>query len=143
MLSPNKLRMNALRDVRYRLYAVPVGIPEAYPKSGATTTNGAHQHEIRFRRRLQRGECFSTSCLGLKDFPATYWGPVRDEGEHPADVSLTVPSMLVTPFGRSPRTGAFEPIFDQDVGIFGGVLSYRFDGEALRGHPLKEASPEC
>ena len=138
-----QLRMNALRDARYRIFAIPVGVPEIYKQLNFSTTNGAHQYKGRFERRLKRGQCFSTPCLGLKGFPATYWGPVVNPLIHPADVNLIIPSMLVTPFRNPEGNGGFDPVFDQNVEIFGGVLNYRFDGGLIREFAPNEDDLKC
>lgn len=138
-----QIRMNALRNVCYRLYAIPVGVPENYPSEGGTTTNGAHQYKSRFERRLCRGQCFSTPCLGLKDFPASYWGPVRNPLKRPADINMVIPSMLVTPFRDIAGQGGFDPVFDQNVEIFHGTLDYRFDGTVIRKFQYLEGQEAC
>ena len=138
-----QIRMNALRNTCYRLYAIPVGVPENYTTERVITTNGAHQYKERFERRLLRGQCFSTPFLGLKDFPASYWGPVRHPLKRPADININIPSMLVTPFRDISGGGGYDPVFDQNVEIFHGILDYRFDGTVIREFKLREVEGEC
>ncbi len=129
---PFQFRMNVLRDVRYRCFAVPVGLPESYSQEKMTTTNGAHHYKDRFERRLRRGECFSTPFLGVKDFPASYWGPVESI-DPPIDFNTVISSMVITPFNFSSAEKKFNPVFRQNVEVVHGVIVYPCDESVLSG----------
>ena len=61
-----------LSHVCYRLYGVILS-------SGWKKENNPRHHlEDLFNRRLRRGECFRTPCLGWSEFTCSYWGPFRE-----------------------------------------------------------------
>jgi CRISPR-associated protein Cas5d len=62
-----------LSDVCYRLHGEVV---EASPSPVAT--NHLHALQEMFERRLQKGQCFATPCLGWKEFTPSYFGPFRE-----------------------------------------------------------------
>jgi CRISPR-associated protein Cas5d len=78
-----------------------------------------------FNRRLKRGQCFRTPCLGWSEFTCSYWGATRvGVTEVDVNLSLEVPSMLLCVWD-SPWGGSYKPRFDQNVRLTGGVLEYR------------------
>ncbi|MDR3567224.1 MAG: hypothetical protein P4L43_04275 [Syntrophobacteraceae bacterium] len=108
-----------LRDVCYRLHGVVVGSRRDGP------INARHHLQDLFNRRLKRGQCFRTPCLGWSEFTCSYWGPFRDGiTEIDAALSMEIPSMLIAVW-NSPSSGAYEPRFDQNIRVVEGVLEYR------------------
>ncbi len=147
--SSMQLFATILSDVCYRLYGVAVS------SQWKRENNPRHHLQDLFDRRLKRGECFRTPCLGWSEFACSYWGPFRtttllnqggtteenkrwksfcehwnipfrDETEVDADFSTEIPSMLVAMW-NVPSRGKYEPVFQQDVKISHGVLEYKRD----------------
>jgi CRISPR-associated protein Cas5d len=124
-----QLMASVLINVCYRLYATSRSEPKGYSKHGRPgmqlvgTTNGAHAYAEIFTRRLKRGQFFSMPCLGWKEFTPEYIGPFRADTEVCQSINIEIPSMLRTcsPFGKS---SAWQPEFDRNVRIEGGVLLY-------------------
>jgi len=116
--SSMQLFATILSNVCYRLQGVVVG------PQGHRPTNARHHLQDLFGRRLSRGQCFRTPCLGWSEFTCSYWGPFRD-GVTEVDTALQIeiPSMLVSVWS-SPACGHYKPLFHQDVKIAGGVLEY-------------------
>ncbi len=124
-----QLIASVLVDVCYRLYAEVMPDTKAYSKHGRPglqtvgTTNGSHAYADVFERRLERGQSFSTPCLGWKEFTPDYVGPFRPETNVCENIELAIPSMLRTCFSQGKRS-PWEPKFDQEVKIEKGVLCY-------------------
>jgi len=112
-----------LRDVCYRLHGIAVGPRQ--PKG----VNSPHRLKDVFDRRLKRGQCFRTPCLGWSEFTCSYWGPFR-EGVTEVDTGLfiDIPSMLLCVW-NNPIHGRYEPIFRQDVHVKAGELEYAVPDE--------------
>jgi len=127
--SSYQLLATVLVDVCYRLYANVQPDPTGYAKHGrpgkqATgTTNGAHAYVEVFERRIKRGQLFSTPCLGWKEFTPDYIGAFRSKTTVSEEVNLVIPSMLRTCFPRG-KCSEWKPIFDQQVNVVKGVLTY-------------------
>ncbi len=117
--SSMQLFATILRDVCYRLNGVVVGPRWEGP------INPRHHLQDLFNRRLMRGQCFRTPCLGWSEFTCSYWGPYR-QGKTEVDtaLSLEIPSMLLCVWDN-PLAGSYRPRFDQNVRIVDGVLEYR------------------
>ena len=80
----------ALSGVCYRLHADIVG-----PRRRGPINPRHHLQEV-FNRRLERGQCHRTPCLGWSEFTCSYWGPFRHgETDVDVDLSLDIPSMLL------------------------------------------------
>jgi len=107
-----------LVNVCYRLYADILGNGER------TDINKRHYLKELFDRRIKRGQCFRTPCLGWSEFTCAYWGPFR-EGitEVEKELNLEIPSMLVGMW-NNPLNGAYEPTFAQNVHVSNGTLEY-------------------
>ena len=126
-----------LTDVCYRLYGTIVGPP------WRGRVNPRHHLSDLFNRRLRRGQCFRTPCLGWSEFTCSYWGPFReDRTEVDKSLSEAIPSMLVAVWNR-PAQGTHEPFFAHDVQITEGTLQYQVPEEwltvpATKGHPNAE-----
>jgi len=114
-----------LSDVCYRLYG------DVVSSRWKRDNNPRHHLQNLFDRRLKRGQCFRTPCLGWSEFTCYYWGPFR-EGMTEVDTALTfeIPSMLLGVWDN-PSCGRYEPIFRQNVKIVGGVLKYEIPDEWL------------
>ncbi len=116
--SSMQLFATILTNVCYRLHGVVIG-------SGWKAENDPrHYLQNLFHRRLQRGQCFRTPCLGWSEFTCSYWGPFR-EGitEVDTELSIEVPSMLTSIWSDS-TNGKYAPVFSQNVRIEAGVLVY-------------------
>lgn len=119
--SSMQLFATVLSDACYRLHGIVVG-----PRS-RSSINARHYLKDLFDRRLKRGECFRTPCLGWSEFTCSYWGPSR-EGLTVVDgtISLKVPSMLLSVWDY-PTNGRYAPRFRQEVEVgkvLGGVMEY-------------------
>jgi CRISPR-associated protein Cas5d len=123
-----------LSDVCFRLHGV-------IESSGWLAKNNPKHHlQDLFNRRISRGECYQTPCLGWSEFTCSYWGPFR-EGLTEIDdlLTLNIPSMLFSMWDR-PSRGRLEPTFRQDVRIETGVLIYP---RGLLGNTIKEGTPNA
>ena len=107
-----------LTDVCYRLY----GTVEEF-SSSPVPTNHLHALQEMFERRLRKGQCFATPCLGWKEFTPSYVGPFRDLTVVESSVNLDVASMLHSVFDK-PAAGEWAPRFVQAARIEKGVLEY-------------------
>jgi CRISPR-associated protein Cas5d len=114
-----------LSDVCYRLYGVVVS------SRWKSQNNPRHHLQDLFDRRLKRGQCFHTPCLGWREFTCSYWGLFRG-GMTEVDTALSfeIPSMLLGVWDN-PSCGRYEPIFRQNVKIIEGVLKYEIPEEWL------------
>jgi CRISPR-associated protein Cas5d len=98
-----------LSDVCYRLHGVAVS--SAWKKEN----NPRHHLQELFNRRLKRGQCFRTPCLGWSEFTCSYWGPFRDGiTEVDVDLGLEIPAMLLSVWD-SPNAGRYDPQFTQGL----------------------------
>lgn len=124
-----QLFATVLVNVCYRLHAEIRSDQNGYAKHGRPgkqtigTTNGAHAYQDVFERRLKRGQFFSTPFMGWKEFTPDYVGSFRQETQVCKDINIVMPSILRTcfPAGKCSR---WNPIYDQDVRIEGGILRY-------------------
>lgn len=115
-----------LSDVCYRLHGIILG------PGPRNRVNACHHLKDLFDRRLKRGQCFRTPCLGWAEFTCSYWGPFR-EGVTEVDstVSIKVPSMLFCVWDH-PTSGRYAPTFRQQVEVgevevgrvWGGMVKY-------------------
>lgn len=113
-----------LSEVCYRLHGTVIGAP------GGQIDRRHHLCDL-FVRRIARGQCFRTPCLGWSEFTCSYWGPFR-EGQTEADqaLSLEIPSMLFAVWSH-PHDGEYEPRFCQNVKVDRGTLVYEVPGTWL------------
>jgi CRISPR-associated protein Cas5d len=125
-----QLCATVLIDVCYRLYAevVPFSDKDRLPLKAQewdkkTTSPGHAFHNI-FNRRLKKGQCYSIPTLGWKEFTPSYFGAFR-ETTHIIDnlPQIFIPSMLRQVFSKGYNSDV-SYIFDTNVEITGGVLSY-------------------
>ena len=134
--SSMQLFATVLSDVCYRLHASVLWCPRA------GGTNAGHQLKDLFERRLKRGQCFRTPCLGWSEFTCSYWGSFRDDLTEVDDaLSLEIPSMLLGVWD-SPLTGDYDPMFRQDVDVRRGVLTYDIP-EAWLSKSVSEGGGTC
>ena len=123
--SSMQLFATILGRVCYRFYGVVVG-----PRLEGSVNPRHHLQDL-FNRRLKRGQCFRTPCLGWSEFTCSYWGPFRDGiTEVDTDLSLEIPSMLLGMW-NVPSCGVYEPKFSQNVKVVDGVLKYEIPDEWL------------
>ncbi len=125
------LPATVLTDVCYRLYAVARHDDRPLPHSnhgkadGYRTTNGGHAYQAIFNRRLKRGQCYRTPCLGWKEFTVDYFGEFRERSAVRTDVNLSIPLLFksFTPDGRG-KSPSWNPVFTPDVEVREGRLDY-------------------
>lgn len=135
--SSMQLFATVISEVCYRLHGIIVGPPSR------GSINARHYLKDLFDRRLKRGECFRTPCLGWSEFTCSYWGPFR-EGLTVVDgaISLKVPSMLLAVWDY-PTNGRYAPMFRQDVEVgkvLGGVMEYNVPATWLMGAHRREVA---
>jgi len=125
-----QLLATVLVDVCYKLYGEvrpnpdKSRIPEAAIEWDRKTTSPGHAYQSIFNRRLQRGQCYSTPSLGLREFTAYYFGPLREETKVYASMdNIVISSMLREVFSGGYRSPV-SYVFDQNVQIVEGCLSY-------------------
>jgi len=135
--SSMQLFATILSDVCYRLHGIVVG------PCWQGSVNPRHYLKDLFDRRLKRGQCFRTPCLGWSEFTCSYWGPLRctqlcDGNESPGEneawksyceqwvfpfrnetevddkLTLEVPSMLLA-IWDNPNAGCYAPRFTQGL----------------------------
>jgi CRISPR-associated protein Cas5d len=113
-----QLFATVLSDVCYRLYG------DVVSSRWRQKNNPRHHLQDLFNRRLMRGQCFRTPCLGWSEFTCSYWGPFR-EGITEVDTTFSaeIPSMLAGMW-TTPSGGQYRPTFCHDVEIRNGVLEY-------------------
>jgi CRISPR-associated protein Cas5d len=116
--SSMQLFATVLADVCYRLHGRVVAPPATNGK------NPGHHLQEMFTRRLERGQCFRTPCLGWSEFTCSYWGDFRNGLTEVDDaLVLDLPSMLFGVWG-SPQHGLYAPSYCQGVRLQAGVLAY-------------------
>lgn len=116
--SSMQLFSTVLRNVCYRLHGVIVG-----PRWNGRINPRHHLQDL-FNRRLKRGQCFRTPCLGWSEFTCSYWGPFREDlTEVDTDFAIEIPTMLLGVWSN-PSCGRYEPRFSQNVKIEEGVMKY-------------------
>lgn len=124
-----QLLATVLINVRYRIYAEAISVDHAGVVSDQSRVyqqakiNGAHAYQDMFRRRLAKGQWYSTPCLGWKEFVPNYVGPLRPGSKPCEQVNACLPSMLHSVFSK-PSHGCYRPAFRQNVEIRKGVLHY-------------------
>ena len=91
----------ALRDVAYVVRAVP------RPHAGGADAEAKHRDT--FRRRVQRGQCFTPPYLGCREWAAGFAPPVGDE--RPIDVSGPLGRMLLGMDYAADGSGRADPVF--------------------------------
>jgi CRISPR-associated protein Cas5d len=124
-----QLIATVLVNVCYRFYAdvrpfegPPARLPPA--ARGWLATNCAHAYQEMFDRRMQRGQCARTPCLGWQEFVPSYLGPSRlEKTKVQEDLNFVLPSMLECVFPRQ-NDPARAPVFRQNVKVSKGVLNY-------------------
>jgi len=90
----------ALRDVAYIIHAFPI------PKPGAAD---AAKYRDQFRRRVDRGQCFSRPYLGCREFSA-WFGPVEGT-EQPVPMTADLGRMLYDLEHPTGKSGSAQPRF--------------------------------
>lgn len=124
--SSMQLFATVLSDVCYRIHGVVVGT--AWKKQN----NPRHHLQDLFNRRLKRGQCHRTPCLGWSEFTCSYWGPFR-EGTTEVDSAFfaEIPSMLLGVWNQ-PSQGKYDPTFRQNVKIREGELVFDVPDEWIK-----------
>lgn len=124
--SSMQLFATVLQDVCYRIHADVVG-----PRSSGAN-NARHHLQDLFNRRLRRGQCFRTPCLGWSEFTCTYWGkPRHGVTEVDDNFNQRITSILAGVWDGA-VAGKYAPDFEQDVMIESGVLRYRIPPSVAR-----------
>lgn len=107
-----------LVDVCYKVYGV---VTESTKSPGGN--NHLHALQDLFARRLRQGRLYRTPCLGWSEFVPSYFGPLRGTTRVCPEVDLVLPSVLYRVFSRD-SMGEYAPMFEQNVRIEKGVLSF-------------------
>jgi CRISPR-associated protein Cas5d len=90
---------------------------------GENGRNPRHHLRDLFERRIKKGRCHRTPCLGLSEFTCDYWGAPRPEWEVDDALILEIPSMLSSVWDRA-QNGEYISRFAQNLRIEKGVLAY-------------------
>ena len=126
----------ALSDVCYRLHGRILG---PHRRNGI---NARHHLQDLFERRIVKGQCFRTPCLGWSEFTCSYWGAFRDGVTEVDDaMHLDVPSMLLGVW-NCPTRGHYQPQFCQNARIIAGRLKYELPTKWL-GEAMSEEVPDA
>ncbi len=125
-----QLFATVLCDVRYKLYAdvMPCCDKTVLPENALAwdrrTTSPGHAYQAIFNRRLKRGQSYAGLALGWKEFTPSYFGPLRPDTRVCSELpDILIPSMLRETFS-GPYGSAYRPIYDLNVCIHQGVLTY-------------------
>ncbi len=112
-----------LSDVCYRIYA---NIENDTGRPLRRGDNPCHHLQAMFERRLKKGQCHKTPCLGWNEFTASYWGIFRkNDYEVDKAINLELVSILKQVFNRK-INGSYQPVFHrgQQAIIKDGGLDY-------------------
>jgi len=127
--SSMQLFATVVAQVCYRLHGTVIGA------KWLEGNDPRHYLHALFDRRLRRGQCFRTPCLGWSEFACSYWGPPRSGlTEVDTDLSVEIPSMLLA-IWSNPASGVYEPLFRQDVRIMTGTLDYEVPAPWIQRQP--------
>lgn len=125
-----QLFATVLVDVCYRLYAEVIPnpakekIPEKAKNWDKKTTSPGHAYQEIFKRRLKRGQSYSTLFLGWSEFTPSYFGPFREGTEVCRGIpDIYIPSMLRGVFQEGFQS-APKPVYDTGLCVHEGVLEY-------------------
>lgn len=125
-----QLYATVLIDVCYKLYAevIPNHRKNELPKKAKQwdrkTTSPGHAYQSIFRRRLKRGQSYSTLALGWSEFAPSYFGELRSTTKPLSDLPpIIIPSMLRQVFSQG-YNSPVSYIYDKDLVIKNGVLEY-------------------
>lgn len=124
-----QLLATVLIDVCYRIYAHVERtnradqLPETAKLWSRKTSSPGHAHQAIFNRRLNRGQCFATPCLGWKEFAPSYFGPFRESTRIETPLNTVIPSMLYDVFPNGYQSEV-DATYRQNVPIVNGELHY-------------------
>lgn len=106
----------------YRLYAK---IENGSGKPMKRGDNPCHTLQGIFERRLHKGQCYHTPCLGWSECVPGYWGEFREGTEVDKKININLVSVLKGMFD-SPLNGQYAPHFQQgeDAWIKEGEFRY-------------------
>jgi len=109
-------------DPCYRLYANIENGSGQPPQAG---DNPSHALQAMFERRLKKGQCYHTPCLGWSEFVPGYWGQMRESTAVDTSIDLNLVSVLKGVFDK-PLQGQFSPEFqrEESAWIKEGVFRY-------------------
>ena len=113
-----QLMAMVLTNVCYRIYGEIIRCGQE-PEG----VNSRHALQEIFLRRLVKGQCWHTPCLGWKEFVPSYIGPFRTKTEVETSINEVIPSMLISPFDAAVN-GDLTAQYAQNVIIIDGVLRY-------------------
>ena len=117
----NRVQRNSivLKDVGYIIEA-SVHVDEETIRRTKDTAHPITVKKYRemFERRVRKGQCWHTPCLGTREFAADFSMP--DENAHPLDITYPVGSMLYDMYYN--EKGKPSPLFFYDVAIANGIL---------------------
>lgn len=106
----------------YRLYA---NIENGAGQPLRLGDNPCHALQAMYQRRLKKGQCYHTPCLGWSEFVPSYWGTIRQSTEVDTEINLNLVSVVKGTFD-TPLEGKFSPQFQQGdaAHIKNGVFHY-------------------
>ena len=113
-----QLMAMVLNNVCYRIYGEIIRCGKE-PEG----VNSRHALQEIFLRRLAKGQCWHTPCLGWKEFVPSYVGPFRADTQIETSINEVIPSMLISPFDAA-VDGGLTAQYAQNVKIINGVLRY-------------------
>ncbi len=118
----HQLAALAIVEPCYRLYA---RIENGADQPLRFGDNPCHALQAMFERRLKKGQCYHTPCLGWSEFVPSYWGPIRESTEVDTEINLNLVSVLKSMFD-APVQGQFSPQFQQGEAAWvkDGVFRY-------------------
>lgn len=112
----------------YRLYAVVENGSGVALRKG---DNPCHHLQALFERRLQKGQCYKTPCLGWSEFVPTYWGEFRhDKTVVDENINLNLVSVLKRVFNNDVTASdvqwQYQPIYQREskARVENGVFYY-------------------
>lgn len=117
----NRVQRNSivLKDVGYIIEA-SVSVDEETIRRTKDTDRPitVKKYRTMFERRVCKGQCWHTPCLGTREFAADFSEPGEDD--RPIDVTYPIGSMLYDMFYD--KKGKPSPLFFYDVAIVNGIL---------------------
>lgn len=121
----NNFQLSAIvaANVCYRLHGV---VENSSGRKMRRGDNPCHQLQAIFLRRLAKGQCYKTPCLGWNEFTPDYWGPIREAiTERDTSIYMSLNSFMHSVFDE-PLHGQYQPRFvhGQSSVIKKGKLKY-------------------
>ena len=117
---PCQLHETVLENPCFQIFGLAESHGNSHPKFN--NINSPHSFQEQFYKRLVRGQSFTTTALGRKEFLADYVGLLRPDTQIMTQYSSTLPSMLYRCFSE---TGKINFESRQNVEIVQGVITWQ------------------